>query len=93
MGEVTLPQLLHLQNGDDLPKKIRAPDGRLATLLKEKDDEKVNAEIFLATVSRPPRADELKTIRESLATGDAREEVYRDLFWALLNSKDFAFNH
>ena len=93
MGEVTLPQLLHLQNGDDLPKKIRAADGRLATLLQEKDDEKVTAEIFLATVSRPPRADELKTIRESLSAGDPREEVYRDLLWALLNSKDFAFNH
>ena len=23
----------------------------------------------------------------------ARHEVYADLFWALLNSKDFAFNH
>jgi len=27
------------------------------------------------------------------ATDEPREEVYRDLFWALQNSKDFAFNH
>ena len=24
---------------------------------------------------------------------DNREEVFVDLFWALLNSKEFAFNH
>jgi hypothetical protein len=93
MGEVTLPQLLHLQNGDDLPKKIRSVDGRLTSLLLEKNDDKVMEEIFLATVSRSPRAGEVKAVRESLASGDPREEVYRDLFWALLNSKDFAFNH
>ncbi|NDA67815.1 MAG: DUF1553 domain-containing protein, partial [Verrucomicrobia bacterium] len=29
-GDVTLPQLLHLNNGEDLGKKIKAPDGRLA---------------------------------------------------------------
>ena len=93
MGEVTLPQLLHLQNGDDVPKKIRSTEGRLAALLKEGNDDKVIGELFLATVTRAPRAEELKAIRESLAAGEAREEVYRDLFWALLNSKDFAFNH
>lgn len=93
MGEVTLPQLLHLQNGDELPKKIRSTEGRLTTLLKNNDDGEVIEEIFWATVTRPPQAAEVKTIRESLAVGDPREEVYRDLFWALLNSKDFAFNH
>jgi hypothetical protein len=25
--------------------------------------------------------------------GSDRAEVFRDLFWALLNSKEFAFNH
>ncbi len=93
MGEVTLPQLLHLQNGDELPKKIRSGEGRLARLLKNENDDEVIPEIFWTTVIRQPRAEELKSIRASLAAGDAREEVYRDLFWALLNSKDFAFNH
>jgi hypothetical protein len=93
MGEVTLPQLLHLQNGDELPKKIRSEDGRLARLLKNRNDDEVVSEIFWSSVVRPPRAEELKAIHESLAAGDSRDEVYRDLLWALLNSKDFAFNH
>jgi hypothetical protein len=91
-GEVTLPQLLHLQNGDVL-KKLRADDGHLAALLQEKDDRKIIDELFLSTFARTPKADELITIQKALADGDERAEVFRDLFWALLNSKEFAFNH
>ena len=50
-GEVTMPQLLHLQNGDDVVQKIRAGDGRLAGLLK-KGDAQVTEELFLATLAR-----------------------------------------
>jgi hypothetical protein len=90
---VTLPQLLHLENGDDMAKKISADESRLTALLKQNDDKKLIDELFFATMSRAPRVDELAAIQQTLAAGDAREEVYRDLFWALLNSKEFAFNH
>ena len=92
-GEVTLPQLLHLQNGDDMLKKIKAEDGRLASLLKQTNDTVVIEELFLNTVARRPSPSEIGTIRKTLEEGDPREDVYRDLFWALLNSKEFAFNH
>jgi hypothetical protein len=93
-GEVTMPQLLHLQNGDDVLNKIRAGDGRLAALLKEKKgDAQVTEELFLATLSRPPSAKETEAVTKALGDGGTREEVYRDLFWALLNSKEFTFNH
>jgi hypothetical protein len=92
LGEVTLPQLLNLQNGDEIPKKIRSAEGRLMRLLKNANDSEVLDELFWTTMSRPPRAGELKAARAALATGDPREEVYRDLLWALLNSKEFTFN-
>ena len=38
-GEVTMPQLLHLQNGEAVVQKIRAGDGRLAGLLKKTADD------------------------------------------------------
>src|SRR3954462_8588447 len=41
-GEVTLPQLLHLQNGDATAKKFQQDEGRLQRLLratKEKADD------------------------------------------------------
>jgi hypothetical protein len=92
-AEVTLPQLLHLQNGEDITRKIRSVDGRLAALLKENDDKKVVESLFLATLARDPRREEVNAILQMLAGGDPREDIFRDLFWALLNSKEFAFNH
>ena len=94
MGEVTMPQLLHLQNGEGVVTKIRAGEGRLTRLLKEeKDDNKVMDDLFLTTFARLPNDKERGTVRKLLADGEPRDEVFRDLFWALLNSKNFAFNH
>ncbi len=90
-GEVTLPQLLHMQNGDSVVRKIAAPEGRLASLTKAGAKDVVET-LFLATLSRLPREPERARVEKLLAGAD-REEVLRDLFWALLNSKDFVFNH
>jgi hypothetical protein len=93
-GEVTLPQLLHLQNGESVVQKIRAPESRLGMLLKaKKDTSAVVEELFLATLCRPPMPGQVKAVEQALADEESREVVFRDLFWALLNSKEFAFNH
>jgi hypothetical protein len=92
-GDVTMPQLLHLQNGESVVQKIRAGDGRLAKLLKEnKSDPQLAEELFLAALGRPPRLHESAALAKALADGP-RDEVFRDLFWALVNSKEFSFNH
>jgi hypothetical protein len=93
-GDVTMPQLLHLLNGDTIQQKISLSEGRLATLLKDSsDDQVVLKALFLATVGRGPTADERSTFDRLRSGEDSREEVFRDLLWALLNSKEFAFNH
>ena len=91
-GEVTLPQLLHLKNSEDLFANIRTASGRLASLLASPDDAAVTTAIFLATVNRPPTDAERTAVTSSLAA-DNRDIVFADLFWALLNAKEFAFNH
>jgi hypothetical protein len=93
-GEVTMPQLLHLQNGESVVRKIGAAEGRLAGLLKAgKPDAEVVEDLYLATLARRPGPAEQAAIRAELSGGDERAQVFRDLFWALLNSKEFAFNH
>jgi Protein of unknown function (DUF1553) len=93
-GDVTMPQLLHLQNGEDVVQKIHSADGKLAAWIKAiPDSDKLTDEIFLSTVSRLPMPNERNAVRDAMATGDSKDEVFRDLFWALLNSKNFAFNH
>jgi hypothetical protein len=93
-ADVTLPQLLYLENGDELRSKLRSPDGRLASLLKKTpDNDAMTDAIFLATLARHPTAGEARAVNDAIASDDPRDEVFRDLFWALLNSKEFAFNH
>ena len=91
-GEVTLPQLLHLGNSEDISANIRTASGRLASLLQNPDSTIVTNEVFLSTLSRIPSEAERSAINTALTT-DSRDLVFADLFWALLNSKEFAFNH
>ena len=101
-GEVTLPQLLHLSNDENLIKNIRAPEGRLSSLLHNADSDTVTEQVFLATLSRLPDDAERAALRAAMTATETaiesektsnREDVFADLFWALLNSKEFAFNH
>jgi hypothetical protein len=93
-GEVTMPQLLHLENGDSVVRKVASPQGRLAALLKaKKADAGVVEELFLATLSRPPAAAERDAVLAARRNEYNSDEFYRYLFWALLNAKEFAFNH
>jgi hypothetical protein len=92
-GDVTLPQLLHLSNGDSTDGKLRSAESRVAALAKQGDDRRAVEEAFLCTVSRLPKPEEADAVAKLLASGDPKLDVYRDLFWALLNSKEFAFNH
>ncbi len=91
-GEVTLPQLLHLSNDENLVRSIRSPDGRLMRLLKNPDADAVIQELFLTTFARMPADAEQAAVKQSLSTGD-REQGFADLLWAFINSKEFAFNH
>jgi hypothetical protein len=91
-GEVTLPQLLNLRNGDELQRQLNASDGRLSSLLTDPDDDAVIDALYLSSLARRPSDTERELIKSALAA-DARDAVLRDLFWALLNSKEFTFNH
>jgi hypothetical protein len=94
-GDVTLPQLLHLQNSETILGKIRRDDGTLARLLTTyasgRDASLIDG-LFLATVSRLPQPEERAAVDAALDGGE-RGEGACDLLWALLNSKEFTFNH
>lgn len=92
-GDVTMSQLLHLQNGDTMSRKIEAGNGYLAEMLKSTPDNAAAVNhLFMTTLSRKPNQTEINAINSQLTQG-SREEVFRDLMWALLNSKEFSFNH
>lgn len=93
-GEVTLPQLLHLQNGDWITAKLRNSNGTVSRLVKEHSEPNAFAEaVFLTTLSRLPTTAEREVASQILTGADSREDAATDLFWSLLTSKEFSFNH
>ena len=92
-GEVTLPQLLLLNNGDSLLSKLQSPDGRLTRLMRETDEARVVDELFLCSLGRLPAAAERTHVMKARKEAPSREAFYLDLFWALLSTKEFAFTH
>jgi nitroreductase len=92
-GEVTLPQLLHLQNGAETARKLADTDGRIRRIARPKRElSEAVGELYVVALGRRPTRAELDTVLPTL-DGVAREEALRDLAWALLNSKEFNFNH
>lgn len=87
---------MHIANGDTLNQKIAAKENRIAALLTaKKTNEEILEEAFLGTLSRPPTAAEKTRCLKLLAdAGEGeRRAALEDLYWSLLSSREFLFNH
>ena len=63
-GEVTMPQVLHLMNGEALPRRIADGDGPPRRLLASgKPDREVADRLFLAALGRPPTDAQWQAVR------------------------------
>ncbi|HEX7901140.1 MAG TPA: DUF1549 and DUF1553 domain-containing protein [Planctomycetota bacterium] len=90
----SMSQALHLSNGDTLNEKLRAKGNRIEKLLAS-SPETIVEEAYLASVSRLPTDAERRKILDVLAGAKEteRREAIEDLFWGLLSSREFLFNH
>jgi len=94
----TVGQALMLNNGQSLNDKLRSPKGRLNGWLTDKvGDEEVVKRVFALALSREPTGAELRKMSTLLhdagLTPEARREALEDVFWAVLTSREFLFNH
>lgn len=91
--EPTLSQALHLLNGDTVNAKLQQ-GGVVKTLLAtRKFPEERIVDLYLRTLARMPTDEEMKKLTPLLAPGSNQEQALLDIFWALLNSREFLFNH
>lgn len=75
-------------------KTMLAPAGLVGKLSKLKDGAEVARAAHLAVLSRLPGDNEVAEITRHLATpGVSREELCRDVVWALVAGTEFRFNH
>jgi Protein of unknown function (DUF1553)/Protein of unknown function (DUF1549) len=91
---LTLRQALLLIGGDVIEKKISSLNGYLSSALKlDLEPEGLIENLYFRTVCRAPTAEELSHWSAELKKASSQREAAEDLFWALLNSREFAFNH
>jgi hypothetical protein len=88
-------QALHFINGKSIQAKLQNPNARPALLLRQKlSDTDLVTEAYLWSLARRPSAKELSVGLDYLKThADQRAEAVQDLFWTLLNSRDFVLMH
>jgi len=94
-SEANLAQSLHLLNSSEIQGKLTAGDGRAAKLSadKERDHNAKIQELYLLAFSRDPSSEESEIATSHIEkTGDAKV-AYEDIVWALINTKEFLFNH
>ena len=90
----TLGQVMHLMNNPGILNRIDAAESRLAGwLAAKKADTEIVESLYLATLSRRPNSREIELASRHVAALPSREEAFRDLQHALLNSNEFLIRH
>ena len=91
--EPNLSQALHMINGDTTNNKIKE-GGLIPALLKAgQTHEQIVVELYLRCFTRPPTETETVKLVEVVAGGSDPAQSLEDVFWSLLNSREFLFNH
>lgn len=94
-GEANLAQSLHLLNSSEIQGKLAAGDGRAQLLSSDAQrahEQKVR-ELYLLAFSREPLPEEMSIAIAYIQKQAEPKRAYEDLVWALMNTKEFLFNH
>ncbi|MBL9134571.1 MAG: DUF1553 domain-containing protein [Verrucomicrobiales bacterium] len=105
-ADASLSQSLHLLNAKDIQERLASDSSRAAKLAADvsRSEESKLREIYLAAYGRVPTGDEVRVTTDYMtrkvpATNDPAakakgvREAWEDTLWAVINSKEFLFNH
>ncbi len=103
--DANLAQSLYLLNSPSIDEKLTASHARAARLAgdSERTHEQRIRELYHWAYAREPVSQELAAAKRYIENGpreeahespDARlRHAYEDILWALINTKEFSFNH
>jgi hypothetical protein len=104
-AEPSMAQALHLANGTTINEKLRSETSVAArAIAQNQGDGPIVVRLFLAALSRLPTPMERERMLKALedatagladpkAIATARRQAVEDLYWAVLTSQEFLFNH
>jgi hypothetical protein len=92
--EPSMTQVFHLLNGETVNNKLKQKDNAVDVAIKQ-DPSAMLEDLFLAALSRPPTDKEKQQgLQELQAAPEAdRRAALEDIFWSVMSSKEFVFNH
>lgn len=94
--DANLAQSLHLLNGKEIQDKISRDGARTARFAAETEraNEDRIRELYRWVFAREPNAEELEVATGYLKSHETNVRGgYEDIVWALINTKEFQFNH
>ncbi len=83
-----MAQTMHMISGSTIQKKINAMKFDAAL-----SDDALTDRIFMTALVRKPSPEEKKAVLSSIHDGADRTAAFQDLAWAILNSKEFLYQH
>ncbi len=94
-AQPSMVQVLHISNGDTINEKLSSQGNHLEKLLADgASNEAIIEEAYLAALSRFPTEKEKTELLAALADESTERRILvEDLYWSILSSKEFLFNH
>ena len=93
-GDASLAQSLHLLNSKDILGKVSSDSGNAKRLNDDsRPIEQRIEELYLLAFARKPNDEEIQIAREHIQTREKARDGFEDVVWALINTKEFLFNH
>lgn len=88
--ESTLAQTFQLVSGGLVNQLLSTPGNRIDQLIESgRSNDELVSELYWATLTRPPAADELAQTVRYVSSAQSRRQALEDVVWGLLNSHEF----
>ena len=93
-NDATLEQALLLEGGRLIQDRLAADRGLVARLAASRATaEELVEELFLRALCRRPSPAELRLLAARIGSAPDRRRALEDALWALLNHREFLFQH
>jgi len=91
--EPTLSQSLHLLNGDATTQRIRNGNLIGKRIAEKKTPQQIIEDVYITSLSRKPTVKEMGALMKLVDAEPNKQLVLEDVFWSVMNSREYMFNH